>query len=190
MDQRPKKTEELFLTLGYNRFYDLFEEVIDDRFWLREASYRFCKISQAYAIYAELLGYEAFQFVFKELQIRRPPMEAEIGEHLFKFIRNVLAHFPLFETWDQVWISKKLVNWQKEGLSIDKFLTKYSGHEEVKYRFWEEDKKLMTYLTIQFPPTYDANRIYLKDIITEKEGVKFSFIMMKKILNTQVVSIS
>ena len=116
-------------------------------------------------------------------------MESEIGGPLFKFIRNVLAHFPLFETWDEVWISKELVNWQKEGLTIDRFLKKFSGHEEVKYRFWEPEKKTMTYMSIRFPKEYEENKIYLKNIISEKEGVKFSFIMMRQILNTQVESI-
>ena len=81
----------------------------------------------------------------------------------------------------KVWISKELINWQKEGLTIDRFLKKFSGHDEIKYRFWEADKKLMTYMSIRFPEKYDDNKIYLKDIISEKDGVKFSFIMMRNI---------
>ena len=57
----------------------------------------------------------------------------------------------------------------------------YGGHDEIKYRFWEEDKKKMTYMSIRFPSTYNNDKIYLKDIISEKDGVKFSLIMMKKI---------
>ena len=116
-------------------------------------------------------------------------MEAEIGGELFKFVRNLLAHFPLFATWDEVWINKALVNWNKKGRSVDRFLNKYQGKSEVKYRFWEEKKKQMTYLSINFPSTYGDDKIYLKDIITEKDGVKFSFIMMRNILNTQVEEI-
>jgi len=71
--------------------------------------------------------------------------------------------------------------------SIDKFLNKYKGKETVKYRFWEVQKKRMTYLSINFPKKYEENtKIYLKEILSEKEGVKFSFILMKKILDTQV----
>jgi hypothetical protein len=47
----------------------------------------------------------------------------------------------------------------------------------------------MTYLSINFPSTYGDDKIYLKDIISEKDGVKFSFIMMRNILNTQVEEI-
>lgn len=189
MEMRPNKSEELFLSLGYNRFYDLFDEIIEDEFWEKEGWYRFAKVSNLFAVYAELLTYEPFKHVLEALKAKRPPMESEIGGPLFKFVRNILAHFPVFETWDDVWISKELVNWQREGLTIDRFLKKYSGHEEVKYRFWEADKKQMTYISIQFPQAYEDNKIFLRDMISEKDGVKFSLIMMKQILNTQVESV-
>ena len=189
MEVRPTKAEELFLSLAYNRFYDLFDEVMKDDFWDKEPWYRFSKVSQTFAIYAELLAYEPLAYVLEAIKNKRPPMEAEIGGPLFKFVRNVLAHFPIFDSWDEVWISKELVNWQKEGLTIDHSLKKFSGHAEVKYRFWEADKKQMTYMSIRFPEVYSDNRIYLKDIISEKDGAKFSFIMMRNILNTQVESV-
>jgi len=57
----------------------------------------------------------------------------------------------------------------------------------VKFRFWESNKNGMTYLSINFPQEYDnESKIYLKDLITEKEGIKFSFILMRKIIDTQV----
>ncbi|GBF28499.1 hypothetical protein MnTg03_00058 [bacterium MnTg03] len=188
MEHRPTKSEELFLSLGYNRFYDLFYEIMEDDFWGNKPWYRFSKISNAFAVYAELLSYEAFEHVLKALKRQRPPMEAEIGGPLLKFIRNVIAHSPLYESWEEIWISKTLVNWNREGLAIDRFLKKFSGHDEVKYRFWENDKKRMTYMSIKFPEKYSEEKIYLKDIISEKDGVKFSLIMMRKILDTQIES--
>ncbi len=189
MELRPTKSEELFLSLGYNRFYNLFSEVMHDDFWEREASYRFSRVSKIFSIYAELLTYKPFETVLEAIKQKRPPMESEIGGPFFKFIRNILAHFPIFETWNDVWVSKELVNWQKEGLTIDRFLNKYAGREEVKYRFWEADKKLMTYMSIRFPNEYGENKIFLKDMISEKDGVKFSLIMMRRILDTQVESV-
>ena len=186
---KPNEAEELFLSLAYNRFYDLFEEVMSDSFWELDAWQRFSKVSHGFSVYAELLNYEPLKHVLNAMKTMRPPMEAEIGGELFKFVRNVLAHFPLFATWDEVWINKTLVNWNKKGQSIDRFLNKYQGKSEVKYRFWEEKKKQMTYLSINFPSTYGDDKIYLKDIISEKDGVKFSFIMMRNILNTQVEEI-
>lgn len=188
MEMRPNKSEELFLNLGYNRFYDLLDEILADDFWEKEDWYRFSKLSSIFAVYAELLTYEPFKYLLEALKKQRPPMESEIGGPMFKFVRNVLAHFPVFETWDDVWVSKELVNWQKEGLTIDLFLKKYAGHQDVKYRFWEADKKRMTYMNIRFPQEYGENKIYLKDMIAEKDGTKFSLMLMQKILNTQVES--
>ena len=178
-----------FLNLAYNRFYDIYEEVIDDNFWTKESYYRFSKVKDAFSIYSELLNYEPLKDVIKYVKEKRPPMEGDIASNLFKFIRNIFSHFPFFESWDSVYINKNLINWHKEGQSIDRFLKKYSGINEVKYRYWEYKNKKMTYLTISFPEKYDNKKIYLKDILSEKEGVIFSLILMKKILETQVLEI-
>lgn len=187
-DLRPNKAEQEFLTLSYNRFYDIFEETMNDKFWNKRKIYRFSKIKDGFAVYSELLNYEPIKWVINYLKENRPPMEAEIGGELYKVIRNIIIHFPFFDQWEDVWISRRLINWNREGQSIDKFFEKYMGNGVVKYRFWEADKKRMTYLSINFPEKYnESNKIYLKDILTEKEGVKFSFIMMKKIIDTQVL---
>jgi hypothetical protein len=184
---KPSNKELEFLTLAYNRFYDLYDEVMEDSFWIKSEWDRFSKIKQAFDIYNEVLDYEPLKHAIENLKTARPPMESEIGSELFKFVRNVLSHFPYFQSWNSVWIKKSIINWNKEGLTIDKFLKKYEGHEPVKFRFWEGQKKRMTYLNICFPEQYiiDTN-ICLKDIISEKEGVMFSFILMRKIMDTQV----
>ena len=187
---RPNPTEQEFLSLTYNKFYDIFEEIFEDLFWEKKETYRFNKIKQAFAIYSELLNYEPIKWYIKHLKTARPPMEAEIGGELFKVIRNIISHFPYFDTWEEVWVKKSIVNWDRKGMTIDRFFNKYEGKEEVKYRFWEERKKTMTYLSVSFPIKYnDDSKILLKDIITEKEGVKFSLILMKQILNSQVEEI-
>lgn len=188
-DPRPNKVEIQFLNLAYNRFYDLFDELMADEFWRKEPWYRYSRVKEVFSVYGELLNYEPIGWVLEQMKKSRPPMESEIGSELFKFIRNVVAHFPLFDSWDEVWISGSLVNWSKEGQSIDRFLKKYKGRQEAKYRFWEAEKKKMTYLSIQFPPEYNTDsRIPLKDLLAEQKGVKFSLILMRRILDTQVES--
>jgi hypothetical protein len=187
---RPNKAEIAFLTLSYNRFYDIFKEVMNDNFWVNDEWYRFSKIKDAFAVYSELLNYDPIKWVIEHIKKSRPPMEAEIGSELFKFIRNIITHFPFFESWDSVWFNKLIINWNKEGQFIDKFIKKYTGKETVKYRFWEAEKKKMTYLSINFPQSYEnETKIYLKDILTEKEGAKFSLILMRQVLDTQVEGI-
>ena len=184
---RPNKAEKEFLTLAYNRFYDIFEEVMDDSFWDKDEWYRFSKVKDGFVVYAELLDYPPIKWVIEHIKKARPPMEAEIGSELFKFVRNIVVHFPFFESWNKVWINKSIINWYKEDQSIDKFLKKYKGKEKVKYRFWETQKKRMTYLSMNFPEKYEEDtKVYLKEILSEKEGVRFSFILMKQILDTQV----
>lgn len=192
MDQgiRPTQTEVEFLTLSYNRFYDICDEVMGENFFDKDDWCRFSRIKDAFAVYTELLNYEPIKRVIEHLKTARPPMEAEIGSELFKFIRNVITHFPFFDRWDDVWINKSIVNWYRDGQRIDKFLEKHKGHERVKYRFWEADKKKMTYLIINFPERYDdKTKVYLKNFLTEKEGVKFSFILMRQIIDTQAEEI-
>ena len=151
--------------------------------------YRFSKVKDGFGVYSELLNYKPIGWVLENMKTFRPPMEAEVARELFRFIRNVIVHFPFFDSWDDVWVSQSVVNWHRGGQSIDRFIKKHVGKETVKYRFWEADRKRMTYLSIHFPEHYeDDARIYLKDILSEKEGVKFSFILMNQVLNTQVES--
>src|ERR1700712_5521597 len=143
MDLRPNKSELLFLTFAYNRFYDIYEEVIEDTFMEKDEWFRLSKIKDGFAVYAELLNYEPLKWTIEKIKELRPPMEGEIASELFKFIRNVIAHFPFYDKWDEIYIQKPLINWYKDGQTIDKFIKKYLGHDTVKYRFWEEKKKRM-----------------------------------------------
>lgn len=186
-DLRPNKAELEFLKLAYNRFYDIFEEVMSDSFWEKNGCYRFSLVKDGFAVYSELLNYVPIKRVIEHIKKSRPPMEGEIGSGLFKFIRNVIMHFPFFDSWNEVWVNQSIINWHKDAQSMDKFIRKCKGREAVKYRFWEADKKQMTYLSINFPKQYEDNtKIYLKDLLSEKEGIKFSFMLMRQILDTQV----
>jgi len=185
----PNEKEQVFLSLAYNRFYDIYNEIFKDDFWDKTPNYRFSRIKDAFSVYSELLNYEPMKYILEKMKTTRPPIEAEIGKELFKFIRNVVSHFPFYDSWDEIWINQDLINWSKPDQTIDKFFKKNLITGIVKYRFWEENKKKMTYLSINYPAKYDDEKIFIKNIISETEGVKFSMILMKKILNTQVEEI-
>lgn len=191
-DIKPNKKEKAVLSLFYSRFYDLYDELSDESFLEKDPGYRFLKIKEIFSVYKELLNYEPIKHHLDYLKNGgRPPLEGFIVDDLFSFVRNVLLHFPIFDKWEDVYISKELATWSKVG-TIHKFLSKSTGIKidgkgTIKYRIWENSKKLMTYISINLPEKYDdLNKLFLKDIISEKEGVKLCICFMKKIIDTQV----
>ncbi len=189
----PNEKEIEVLTLFYNRFYDLFDEIVKDDFFNKDAKIRFLKLREAFSIYKELLSYEPIKaYIGWMRKGGRPPLESIIADDLFSFIRNILLHFPIFDTWNEVYINKNLATWSKIG-QIDKFLKKcinikIDGKGEVKYRIWEKDKNKMIYFSVNFPEKYEDNNIYLKDIITEEVGIKFCMALMREVLDKQVIN--
>lgn len=190
---KPSKKEVEVLTLFYNRFYDLYDEIVADNFIGENGNVRFLKLREAFSIYKELLNYKPIKYYIEWMKKGgRPPLEGIIADEVFSFIRNLLLHFPIFDTWNEVYINKKLATWSKVG-QIDKFLNKcvnikIDGKSEVKYRIWEEEKKKMTYFSIKFPEKYEDNDIYLKDLISEEVGMKFCMALMREILDKQVIN--
>lgn len=187
------KKEIEVLTLFYNRFYDLYDEIVDDNFIKENENIRFLKLREAFSVYKELLSYEPIKCYIEWMKKGgRPPLEGIIADDVFSFIRNLLLHFPIFNTWNEVYINKNLATWSKVG-QIDKFLNKcinikIDGESKVNYRIWEEEKKKMTYFSVNFPEKYEDNDIYLKDLISEEVGMKFCMALMREILDKQVVN--
>lgn len=179
-----------FLNLSYNRFLDLYKEINNVNFMELSPELRFYKIKDIFGVYSELLSYEPIKDFIDELKKHRPPMEAEISSAVLKYIRNILVHFPFFKTWNEVYVTKKLINWTCEGKFIDKFLNKYKGHKEVEYRFKYVGHKEFTYVTFSFPEEYAENKIYLKDMINEENGIRFCLFLMYRVLMSQVISIT
>lgn len=187
----PTKMELEVLTLFYNRFYDLYEEITNDDFLSQDAQLRFFKLRESFSIYKELLSYKPIKEYIEWMKKGgRPPLEGVIADGLFSFIRNLLLHFPVFKTWDEVYINKNMATWAKVG-QIDKFLQKCTeikidGKGTLHYRIWETKKEKMEYFTVNFPEKYNEDNIYLKDILSESVGMKFCMALMREILDTQV----
>lgn len=190
-NNKPNSKENLALQLFYNRFYDLYESLLNDDFQHNHEE-RFCRIREIFSVYKELLGYEPIkQYLSYMKKGGRPPLESMIADELFSFIRNVLLHFPIFDTWNEVYITDELATWNKVG-TIHAFLekctkVKIDNKGVIKYRMWVASKKKMTYVTIQLPNLYSGDKMYLKDIVEEQSGVIFCIALMRRVLDTQVV---
>lgn len=100
-------------------------------------------------------------------------------------------HFPFFEKWDDVWIKKSLVNlYSTRHQFIDRFLSTNEGKGQLEYRFWEPRKRKMTHIAITFPKDYTkGEKVFLRDLLPEEDGVKFSAIFMWNILKVQIQKI-
>lgn len=183
---KPNAAELKFLNLAYSRFFYLLEIINDDNFFNLQKEYRFFYITNIISIYSELLAYEPIAYHIKTIRENRPPMEAEISSDLFKFIRNIFVHFPVFSCWNEVWIDSQIITWSKKDGFINKFLKKYVGHKVIKYRMWLPNKKKMIYVDIKLPNNYMDNKIYLKDIIDEKNGIIFLCGIMQNVLDSQI----
>lgn len=93
----------------------------------------------------------------------------EIKIETFDFIRNILIHFPIFESWDDIYISKELLGWNKPyNGSIVKYFKKNSG-KTFTYRIFlnEYDEWVEKHtITVTIPELKDNTKIFLKDILS------------------------
>ena len=78
-DLQPNESEKLFLSLAYNRFYDLYKEVMEDSFWDKEGIYRFSKVTAGFTVYCEVLNYEPIQWVIDHLRKLAHPWKPKSG---------------------------------------------------------------------------------------------------------------
>ena len=178
-----------FLQLSTNRFLDLYNEINDIAFFNLSEEVRYYKLKDFFSVYTELLSYSAMKEQIQLIEKVRPPMEAIISSEFVKFVRNVLIHFPCFTKWNEIYVSKHLVNWKSEGQSIDRFLTRYQGREPIELRVKDCLTGKWRYPLIKFPSTYNDNKIFLKDMIDEKDGVLLCAVLMYKVVSSQIIVI-
>lgn len=186
IERHPNSSELEILNLAYTRFFSIYGEFILDKFWTLPAEMRLFKLKNCFEIYAELLKYKPIKWYVDYLKVHRPPKEGFIASEYFLFIRNVLCHFPYFCCWNDIFINEKNSSWNgPANSSIQRFIKKYSGLDAVKYRIWDNDKQKYTYLDVGFP-SLGMDKIFLKDLISEKEGMFFCMILMKNVLESQI----
>ena len=132
---------------------------------------KFEVIKQLASLVSELLDKEGIKNKLIELANTSTVNgeDNEIKIDTFDLIRNILIHFPIFETWDEICISKKLLKWNtdKSG-QIIKYFEK-NCNKTFKYRIFlnENDEWVERHtITVTIPELNDNNTIYLKDILS------------------------
>ena len=85
----------------------------------------------------------------------------------FRMIRNVINHFPIFDTWNEIYISKDLLSWNSpKNSQIEKF---FKTEKCMSYKIYlnENDKWVKKKeICIRVPCLGEYNKIYLKDILS------------------------
>jgi len=185
-ETKPNKKELVFLTLAYNAFYDLYERIENKKTELK-SNERFILLNKIFQIYNECLQYEPIKYYLKFLEKNRPEADT-ISLKYFEVIRHIFVHFPFFDKWEDVYITRDLITWTDKHSRIDSFLLEHEGKEPFKWRIWDNNKKEMIYgYVINFPKDYSKNsKIYLKDLIDENQGIEISLIMIKRVLESQI----
>ena len=183
---KPNNKEYQFLNLAYGKFFELTDKISNENFWKNSPEIRLLYIKDLISIYTELLNYEPIQYFIEELKEKRPSLEAEISSDLLKFIRNIFVHFPVFKSWNEIYINLDLCTWNKSTGYITKFIDKYEKKDFLKYRTWQPKEKKMVYIDINFP-TLLNKKIYLKDLIEEHNGTIFLIAVMSNVLKSQLI---
>lgn len=96
------------------------------------------------------------------------------------FIRNVLSHFPLFNTWDDIWISQDFSTAMggTERGKIFKFLKHNDERIPLAVRVTYNDGTIIQ-ANFNYPQNIKPDQIiYLKDIIDEKDGARIVLSIM------------
>ena len=182
----PNEHELVILQLAYERFYSYFDEFMADDFWELSSEIRLLKIKACFDIYNELLKYEPIKKYTEYLKEHRPPQEGFIAYEYFVFVRNILTHFPFFLEWNDIYITENLSGWNSpQYSSINKFIKQNIDKESVKYRVWIAKSKKMVYMDINFPKKSN-DKIFLRDLISEKEGLLFCMVLMKQVIDSQI----
>lgn len=153
----PNEYEKAFLDIAYNRFLDIYKEINNEIYWQNSAIYRFSRQKEIFFVYSEISKYEPIKHYLNHTNLNKIG-QIHLQHEFFNFLRNIFAHFAFFDTYNYGWISKQLVNWNKESRSIDRFIKNHISHEAIKYRIWDNQNKKLTYLKITFPNKYDETK--------------------------------
>ncbi|WP_199906088.1 hypothetical protein [Campylobacter concisus] len=85
--QRPNEKEVEALTLFYNRFYFLYDEISNENFKTQEPCFRFYRLREAFSVFKEISNYEPIKEYLKWMKKGgRPFFEGLIADDLFSFI--------------------------------------------------------------------------------------------------------
>lgn len=153
-----------FLVKAFERFLTLQEKIKDDAV---PPSIKLLYLKEIFAIFSEIEQFSDVRATFQPTAIIEPVFA------FVTFLRNVLLHFPIYDTWNEIQISADFANDLSPGhkaSSISKYLNANAGEDDLDITLTTEFGDLPA--KIRFSAIKGAgDLIFLKDIITEDEVV-------------------
>lgn len=94
--------------------------------------------------------------------------DVEIKVKVFSVIRNILAHFPFYQTWEEIYLNREIVCWTgRLGGSIVSFFSDAncgrSFSYDVYFHLEYSPKKIKQTITVKIPSL--TSGFYLRDFI-------------------------
>lgn len=124
--------ESVFLSKLSDKINELYGILLYERGSINETQERFALLKDIASLSAELLKTKKNEEDFKQL-LRDSVLDKEKYEEKFRVfltIRNIFAHFPIFDSWEEAKISKDLLMWNTQnGSSIYNFFINNSGQK-------------------------------------------------------------
>lgn len=179
------EAQKAFFKNCLGRFTRLLPEIDGEKFWRREAHERFGRIKDVFSLYAEIFKVPVVKAVDAEYARGKKPPQQIACRKLLLVLRHLFAHFPHFECWNDIYFCREMVTWDTAGANgaIEKFFRDPPFESVTKFRIWHGELKKFTYFSVSIPTDYTSNRtIFLKEIMSEKEGVQFSIHMMADVI--------
>jgi len=163
--------------LFVNRVMELMEEAYDiilNYDYAGEDKRKFEIIKELSALTVELLKKKDINNKMKKIaessKINGDNVEEKFNT--FKMIRNVIHHFPIFKSWEEVYISYDLLEWNES--KSDQIKNYFKTEKEFSYIIYlHESGEWVPKINIDIrtPKLEKSNKIYLKDILTLNDAL-------------------
>lgn len=130
---------------------------------------KFSIIKELSSITSELLKHKSTCDKMKEVAKSSEFNGKNVDEKFetFIMIRNVINHFPIFESWDDVFITKEMIEWNNPKYSQIKDF--FKEEKKYSYKIFLMDNGIWTPkkdIEINIPKLIDGDRIYLSDFLS------------------------
>ncbi|MNJ92884.1 hypothetical protein D3C87_105580 [compost metagenome] len=174
-----------FLEEGINRIFYIEERLksIDD------SEMKFLFIKELFVILGELQKIK-YTKTYKTSNVDSKLSTADFEKvkidlnKTIAFFRNVVSHFPLFKTWNEVWISKSMAKSLTSDTdklknnygTIYKYLLDCENRISHSFRVKLYQTEEPTTFNLLYPKKIgDDTQVYFKDIVSENDVLKWIF---------------